>query len=72
MGPGAGGAWGVGVRGAGRGRNNEGSTVRPRAPTLKTEEAVDRRQNNHNVRAVSPRHCIANTVLRSSCFNCCF
>ena len=30
--------------------------ARPRAPSRKTEEAVDRRQNNESVKAVSPRH----------------
>ena len=36
-----------------------------------TEEAVDRRQNNRNVKAVSPRHCAATSVLRNCCLNCC-
>ena len=45
--------------------------ARPRAPTRKTEEAVDRRQNNGSVKAVSPRHCAANSVLRNCCLNCC-
>ena len=36
--------------------------ARPRAPTRKTEEAVDRRQNNGSVKAVSPRHCAATSV----------
>ena len=39
--------------------------ARPRAPTWKTEEAVDRRQNNGRVKAVSPRHCAATSVLRN-------
>ena len=43
----------------------------PLAPTRKTEEAVDRRQSNKNVKAVSPRHCVAASVLRNYCFNCC-
>ena len=45
----------------GRGRN------RPK----KTGETVDRRQNNGNIKAVSPRHCPATCALRSCCFNCC-
>ena len=43
---------------------------RPRAPTRKTEEAVDHRQNNGSVKAVSPRHRVASSVL--VCCNCCF
>ena len=45
--------------------------ARPRAPTGKTEEAVDRRQNNGSVKAVSPRHFAATSVLCNCCFNCC-
>ena len=49
--------------------------ARPRAPTRKSEEAVDRRQNNQNInvnfKAVSPRHCPLASVLRNCCFNCC-
>ena len=45
--------------------------ARPRAPTRKTEEAVDRRQNNRNVKALSPRQSPATSVLRSCCFSCC-
>ena len=45
--------------------------ARPHAPTRKTEEAVDRRQNNKHVKAVFPRHCAATSVLRSCCFSCC-
>ena len=45
--------------------------ARPHAPTSKTEEAVDRRQNNGSVEAVSPRHRAANSVLRNCRFNCC-
>ena len=56
--------WGVGGGG-------ERVKARPRAPTRKTEEAVDRRQNNGSVKAVSPRHCAAASVLRNCCFNCC-
>ena len=41
--------------------------ARPHAPTRKTEEAVDRRQNNGSVKAVSPRKCVAIGVLRSCC-----
>ena len=37
--------------------------ARPRAPTRKTKEAVDRRQSNKNVKVVSPRHCVAASVL---------
>ena len=43
----------------------------PRAPTRKTEEDVDRRQNNKNDQTVSSRHCIASSVPRNCCFNCC-
>ena len=43
------------------------SEARPRAPTRKT---ADRRQNNGGVKAVSPRHCAATSVLRNCCFNC--
>ena len=45
--------------------------ARPRAPTRKTEEVVDRRQNNKNVKAVSPRHCIATSVPHNCSFDCC-
>ena len=37
----------------------------------KTGETVDRRQNNGNVKAVSPRHCPATCALRNCCFICC-
>ena len=37
----------------------------------KTEETVDRRQNNGSIKAVSPRHCPATSALRICCFNCC-
>ena len=40
----------------------EREKARQCASTLKTEEAVDRRQNNGNVKAVSPRHCAATSV----------
>ena len=36
--------------------------VRSQAPTQKTKNAVDRRQNNTNVKAVSARHCAATSV----------
>ena len=55
----------------GGGEGGERVKARPRAPTRKTEEAVDRRQKNTNVKAVSPRHCEATSVLRNCCFNCC-
>ena len=46
--------------------------ARPRAQTRKTEEAVDRRQNNGSVKAVSPHHFAAATsVLCNCCFDCC-
>ena len=59
-----------------RGEEGERVTARPRAPTRKTEEAVDRRHNNQNfnvkaVKAVSPRHSVGTSVPRSRCFNCC-
>ena len=60
----------VEVGGGGGGQKSEGSTART-DPELKTEEAVDRRQNNGSVKAVSPRHCVATSVLRSCCLNCC-
>ena len=41
----------------GEGGGDERVKVRPCAPTRKTEEAVDRRQNNGSVKAVFPRHC---------------
>ena len=55
-----------GVAGWGRKREWFDRALRPG----KTEEAVDRRQNNGSVKAVSPRHCVATSVLRSCCFNC--
>ena len=45
--------------------------ARRRARTRKTEEAVDRRQNNSYVKAVSPRHCVATSVLHNCCLSCC-
>ena len=57
--------------GDGGGGGGERVKTRPRAPTRKTKEAVDRRQNNGSVKAVSRRHCTATSVLRNYCFNCC-
>ena len=31
---------------------------------------MDRRQNNGNVKAVSPRHCAVTSAPRNCCFNC--
>ena len=45
--------------------------ARPRAPTRETEEAVDRRQNNQNVKAIASRHCVATNVLCNCSFKCC-
>ena len=56
--------------GAGGG-GGERVKARPRTPTRKTEEAVDRHQNNQNVMVVSARHCVATSVLRNYCFNYC-
>ena len=36
----------------------------------KTGKTVDRRQNNGNVKAVSPRHCAATCAPRNCCFSC--
>ena len=55
----------------GGGGGGERVKARPRAQTRKTEEAVDRHQNNGSVKAVSPRGCVATSVLRNCCFNCC-
>ena len=55
-------------------RGDGGKRVKARqrtSPTQKTEEAVDHRQNNKNVKAVSPRHCVAARVLGNCWFNCC-
>ena len=49
----------------------ERGKARPRAPSRKTEEAVDRRPNNGSVKTVSPRHCSATSVLLNCCLNCC-
>ena len=54
--------------GAAGGGGGERVKAPPYAPTRKTEEAVDRRQNK-NVKAVSPRHCAATSVLRNWGFN---
>ena len=61
----------VGDREVGWGEGGKRVKARPRAPTRKTEEAVDRRQNDGSVKAVSPRHCAATSVLRNCCFGCC-
>ena len=52
----------------GRGRESE-RLDRGNRPK-KTGETVDRRQNNGNVKAVSPRHCPATCALRNCSFNC--
>ena len=44
--------------------------ARPRAPTRKTKDTVDRRPNNKNVKAVSSRHCAAASALWL--VECCF
>ena len=59
------GDWRGGVGGGG-----ERVKAQSHAPTRKTKEAVDRRQNNKNVKAVSPRHCAAACVPRNCCLNC--
>ena len=59
------------IRDGDSGEGGERVKARPRAPTRKTEESVDRRQNDGSVRAVSPRHCAATSVVRNGCFNCC-
>ena len=59
---------GTGGGGGGGAAKSEGST---RTPTRKTEEAVDRRQNNQNVKAVSPRRCGATSILGNCCLDCC-
>ena len=41
----------------GEGGGGAGDWRLDRAPTRKTEETVDRRQNNGSIKAVSPRHC---------------
>ena len=57
----------MGVEGGGGGSKGgvgcgERMKAQPCASTLKTEEAVDRRQNNGSVKAVSSRHCAATSV----------
>ena len=44
----------------------------PRAPTHTTDDAMDRCQNDQNVKAASPCHCAATSVLRNCCLNCSF
>ena len=53
---------GNGEKGGGEGEGGERVEARQRAPTRKTEEAVDRRQNNGSVKPVSPRQCAATSV----------
>ena len=53
-GTGGGGGGGGGARGRGGGRKIERMKGRPRAPTRKTEEAVDLRQNNRLLSVLSP------------------
>ena len=55
------GGWGGGREG------DERVEARPRSTTRKTEKAVGRRHNNGSVKAVSPRHCAAASVLRNCC-----
>ena len=55
---------GQGGKGTKEGRLDGG--YRPK----KTGEAVDLRQNDGSVKAVSPRHCPATSALRNCCFNC--
>ena len=59
---------GGGGGGGGRARESEGSTVD--TARKNPERAVDRRQYNGSVKAVSPPHCAATSALRSCCFNC--
>ena len=49
------------------GEGGERVKARLHVPTRKAEEAVDRRQNGKNVKAVSPRHCVATSVPRNCC-----
>ncbi len=49
-----------------RGEGEERVKAGPRAPTRKTEEAVDCLQNTQNIKAVSPRHCVAASVLHNT------
>ena len=52
----------------GGGRKSEGSTAG--TDPRKAKEAMEHRQNNVSVKAVSPCHCTATSVLCISCFNC--
>ena len=63
--------WGWGGGGSGGEEGGKRVKARPRVLTRKTEEAVDRRQNNRSVKAVSPRHCVTTSVLCNCYFNCC-
>ena len=54
-----------------KGERGERMKAGSHTATWKTEKAVDHRQNDQNVKAVSPRHCTAATVLHNCCFNCC-
>ena len=47
------------------GSRREKVKARPQAPTRKTQDAVDRCQNNKIVKAVSPRYCAATSALRN-------
>ena len=53
-----------------RGKGTKGWRLDRGYRPKKTGETVDRRQNNGNVKAVSPRHCAANRAPRNCCFNC--
>ena len=61
---------GTGTGGGGGGGRESERLDRGNRPK-KTGEAVDRRQNNGSVKAVSPPHCPATCALRNCCFNCC-
>ena len=45
--------------------------VQSQAPTWKTKDAVDCRQNNKNIKAVSTHHCTATSVLCNCYLNFC-
>ena len=51
------------IRDGDGGEGEQKVKARLRVPTRKTEDAVDRRQNNKDVKAVSLRHCAATSVL---------
>ena len=53
------------IRDGDRGEGEEGVRARLQAPSWKTKDAVDHRQNNQNVKAVFPHHFAATSVLRS-------